>query len=396
MSARPTSHKLVRRGMAVGVYTAVLIALGAALLTGGSNGAAPTVRLIVERSGAGVVHGALSCPSHAGPCTATVSRGTTLTLTAAAAPGSRFRGWSGTCTGRGVCRVTLDADQTVTATFVRHRPPARHHAKPVIPPPPPPVAPHITRERVLTLTINAAGPGSVDLCDGVRSCSRAYEPGTQVAVTARPYARGAFHRWDGCVAYGATCRVAMTRDRTVTAHFLRTVVLTTSLTGDARLDIRGRDACGGGCTFRRGARAKLRVTHAARAVVKWTGARCDGDTCTVRMTRDRTVKAAISDPPRVRQTWHAPHRSKKPTLSAVPAHTLDVRTSPGGSVQVGGVRCQGVAPCRHEYAHGARLVLVAEPDPGAAFVGWAGCPDATGSACDVVLTSDRAVIAMFG
>jgi hypothetical protein len=472
MSARPTPHRIVRRGMAVAVYTAVLIALGAALLTGGSDGAAPTAHLIVERSGAGTVYGAISCPPHSGPCTAMVTKGTSLALTATAAPGSRFRGWSGACTGRHVCRITLDADRTVTATFVKRPPPARHHTPPLVLSPPPPVALHIdhqgagrgtmallggarcsgdctigiTRGDVLTLTaeaaagsrfagwtapavcrattacdvqvrgemtvaarfsavspprkrftltLEAAGPGSVDLCDGARACSRTYDAGTQVALTARPHAHGAFRRWDGCTAYGATCRVAMTRDRTVTVRFLHTVVLTTSLTGDARLDIRGHGACGHGCTFRRGARAKLRVTHAARAGVKWVGARCDGDTCTVRMTRDRTVTAAVSDRPRVTQTWDAPHPSDGAALNAAPVHTLDVRTSPGGSVQIGAVRCQGVAPCRHQYAHGSVLTLVAVPDPGAAFVGWAGCPDATGNHCEVVFTSDRAVIAIF-
>jgi uncharacterized repeat protein (TIGR02543 family) len=458
--------------MAVAVYTAVLIALGAALLTGGSNGAAPTAHLTVERTGAGTVHGALSCPPHAGPCSATVTKGTTLTLTADAASGSRFRGWSGACTGRDVCRVTLDADRTVTATFVKRRPPARVHPPPVILSPPPPVALHIdhqgaghgtvavlggarcsgdctiaiTRGEVLTLTAEAragyrfdgwtapqacrasttcdvqvraemtvaarfsavspprkrftltlatAGPGSVDLCHGTRACARTYDAGTQVALTARPHAHGAFQRWDGCTAYGATCRVAMTRDRTVTVHFLRTVVLTTSLAGDARIDVRGRGACGHGCTFRRGARAELRVTHGARAGVKWTGVRCDGDTCTVPMTRDRTVTAAISAPPRVTQTWHAVQPSGGAALNATPAHTLDVRTSPGGSVQIGAVRCRGVTPCRHQYAHGTVLALVAVPDPGAEFVRWGGCPDATDTTCEVVFTSDRAVIAIF-
>jgi hypothetical protein len=41
MSARSTPHTIVRRGMAVAAFTAALIALGAALLTGGSDGAAP-------------------------------------------------------------------------------------------------------------------------------------------------------------------------------------------------------------------------------------------------------------------------------------------------------------------------------------------------------------------
>ena len=43
---------------------------------------------------------------------------TTATLTATAATGSTFTGWSGgVCTGTGSCIVTLDKSKTVTATF---------------------------------------------------------------------------------------------------------------------------------------------------------------------------------------------------------------------------------------------------------------------------------------
>jgi hypothetical protein len=174
-----------------------------------------------------------------------------------------------------------------------------------------------------TLTLRATGPGAVDLCHGARACSRTYLAGTRVAVAARPFAHGAFRRWHGCRAHGVTCRVAITRDRTLTARF-----------------------------------------------------------------RHR-------DPARGKQTWQAPDRGKPPALAGEPTHALDVRTTPGGAVQVGTVRCQGVAPCRHEFAHGTLVTLVAEPDPGAAFVRWAACPDATGDTCRIVLTGDRAVMAIF-
>jgi Divergent InlB B-repeat domain len=50
-------------------------------------------------------------------CTETVAPGTAMVLTAAAAAGSTFAGWSGGCTGTGTCAVTLNANATVTATF---------------------------------------------------------------------------------------------------------------------------------------------------------------------------------------------------------------------------------------------------------------------------------------
>ena len=43
--------------------------------------------------------------------------GTAVSLSAAAAPGSAFAGWSGACSGKTACSVNLDSDKSVTATF---------------------------------------------------------------------------------------------------------------------------------------------------------------------------------------------------------------------------------------------------------------------------------------
>jgi hypothetical protein len=51
-------------------------------------------------------------------CTAHFPAGVTVTLTASATDGTKpFLGWSGACTGRDACSVTLDADQSVSALF---------------------------------------------------------------------------------------------------------------------------------------------------------------------------------------------------------------------------------------------------------------------------------------
>jgi hypothetical protein len=50
-------------------------------------------------------------------CDETYPAGTEVTLTATAAIGSVFGGWSGDCTGSGPCTVTLGEARSVTATF---------------------------------------------------------------------------------------------------------------------------------------------------------------------------------------------------------------------------------------------------------------------------------------
>ena len=50
-------------------------------------------------------------------CQANFSSGQQVTLTATAASGSTFGGWSGACTGSGSCTVTMNQARSVTATF---------------------------------------------------------------------------------------------------------------------------------------------------------------------------------------------------------------------------------------------------------------------------------------
>ncbi|MBI1736724.1 MAG: hypothetical protein HYR51_16280, partial [Candidatus Rokubacteria bacterium] len=52
-------------------------------------------------------------------CAANFSIGQTVTLTASAASGSVFAGWSGACSGTGSCTVTMNAAKSVTATFAK-------------------------------------------------------------------------------------------------------------------------------------------------------------------------------------------------------------------------------------------------------------------------------------
>lgn len=82
-----------------------------------SAGPPPQEMLTVSTGGTGsgtVTGSGISCP---GTCTGTYSQGAVVTLTSAAASGSMFSGWSGTCSGTGTCAVTMNAAESVRATF---------------------------------------------------------------------------------------------------------------------------------------------------------------------------------------------------------------------------------------------------------------------------------------
>jgi glucose/arabinose dehydrogenase len=80
---------------------------------------APAFSLTVSEAGTGSgtvtsSPAGINCP---GTCTANYNSGTVVTLTAAAASGSTFTGWSGACSGTGTCSVTMSVAKSVTATF---------------------------------------------------------------------------------------------------------------------------------------------------------------------------------------------------------------------------------------------------------------------------------------
>jgi Fibronectin type III domain/PASTA domain/Divergent InlB B-repeat domain len=105
---------------------------------------APRFTLTVSKSGTGSGTvtsgvGGLNCGA---TCSADFDARTSVTLTAAAASGSTFAGWSGACTGSGGCTVTMDAAKTVTAAFGLQATP---------PPPKPPVKCVVPNVRLKTL-----------------------------------------------------------------------------------------------------------------------------------------------------------------------------------------------------------------------------------------------------
>ena len=68
-------------------------------------------------TGSGTVAGSPPGINCGGTCQFAYIQGNVVTLTPTAAAGSTFAGWSGDCTGTGVCTVTMSQARSVTATF---------------------------------------------------------------------------------------------------------------------------------------------------------------------------------------------------------------------------------------------------------------------------------------
>lgn len=88
------------------------------LAKGGSSSQSYSLMVTKAGDGQGTVNadsGALKCGT---VCQGVYSGGTRVILSAAPSIGSTFSGWSGTCTGTGSCILAINANNSVTATFV--------------------------------------------------------------------------------------------------------------------------------------------------------------------------------------------------------------------------------------------------------------------------------------
>lgn len=84
---------------------------------GGGNPDSFTLTVTKAGAGSGTVTSSPSGINCGNTCSANYSIGASVTLTATAASGSTFGGWSGACSGTGTCTVSMTAARSVTANF---------------------------------------------------------------------------------------------------------------------------------------------------------------------------------------------------------------------------------------------------------------------------------------
>jgi membrane-bound inhibitor of C-type lysozyme len=225
-----------------------------------------TLTITQEGNGNGTVTGA-----------GTHNFGTTVTVSATAATGSTFSGWSGPngaecATGS----VTMNASKSCTATFTLQTFP-------------------------LTVTVLGSGSGVVTSSpNGINckpTCQANFEFGT-VTLTAVPNPGSDFTSWSGCdTTNGTSCTVNMNAAKSVTATFtLQTFSLTVTIGGTGGGTVTS-DPIGINC------RSTCQADFEAGTVIltaapdlgsdfSWSG--CDsvnGATCTVNMNAAKSVQA---------------------------------------------------------------------------------------------------------
>jgi hypothetical protein len=131
-------------------------------------------------------------------CSASFNSGTPVSLTAAPVSGWSFQGWGGACSGTGTCSLTMNADQSVSASFS----PATY-----------------------TLSVAVAGsPGSrvtssSSAIDCGSTCSANFTAGTQVTLIATPDYAWGLAGWGGACSGIGGCSVTMNADTSISATF---------------------------------------------------------------------------------------------------------------------------------------------------------------------------------
>jgi hypothetical protein len=304
-----------------------------------------TLRVTKTGSGTGSVTGAgITCGV---TCNADSDDGTSVTLTANAAAGSRFTGWSGDCSGSGNCTVTMSQARNVTATFVA----------------------------VYTLTVTKTGSGSVSgtAIDCGAACSSDYDDGTSVTLTATASARSRLTGWSGaCSGSGMTCTVTMTQARDVAANFVALYTLTVTKTGSGGSVTGTGVDCGATCNtdYDDGTLVALSATAAAGSrFAGWSGACSGSSSCTVTMSQARNVTATF-----------------------IAVYTLTVTKTGSGSVSGTTIECG--AACSSDHDDGSSVTLTATASAGSRFTGWSGACSGSGN-CTVTMSQARNVTAHF-
>ncbi len=183
-------------GACLGAGACTVTMTQARSVTATFTGNPQTVTVSLAGDGAGSVASNPAGIACGGDCAETYPYNTSVTLTASAAGGSTFIGWSGDCSGTGSCTVTTIQARNVAATF---------SANP------------------RTLTVNVTGSGTVSSTPAGISCNptctATFPSTTSVTLTATAGVGSTFSGWSGDCTGPSACTVSMNQARSINASF---------------------------------------------------------------------------------------------------------------------------------------------------------------------------------
>ncbi|GAM08162.1 thermophilic serine proteinase [Geobacter sp. OR-1] len=327
---------------------------------------APSYLLEVKLSGSGTVHSSpapdVNCSSSS--CRQSYANVSVVTLTATPAPGFVFSGWSGDCSGMETCMVTMNQDQSITATFIPTYP--------------------------LNVTVSGSGTvhssPSTDISCSSGTCSKTYPSGSVVTLTASPSTDYLFTGWSGACGGTGDCTVTMDAATAVTASFInpnhRTLSVTVSGSGTVHSSPSPDINCSSGtCTvsYMVGSAVTLSVVPSAGFVFSgWTGDCSGTDTCTVPMDQAKSATAIFTKTSSLLSVSIILSRG---TVHSSPLPDIDCTTG----------------TCTQWYDLGTNATLTASPGPVSYFGGWTGACSGSGTnnACMVTMNQDQGVGAIF-
>jgi hypothetical protein len=328
------------------------------------------LNVALSGTGSGTVTSGDSMINCGSNCSATYAFGANVTLTATAAAGSAFAGWSGgMCSGStDPCSLTVTGNDTETAVFNQ------------IP------------SETLMVGLSGTGSGTVTSSpSGINCgsmCSANFQQGTQVTLTANPDANSTFAGWSGggCSGTG-TCVTTLNAAASVTATFTEnTFPLTISETGNGSGQVTSNPAginCSASsnqCSFTYNSGTVVKLTASASAgstFAGWSGGGCSGTaSCSVTMSAAMNVTA---------------------NFTQIPTNMLTIAETGGGTGMVtsnpSGINCGST--CMASFTTGTQITLVGKKTGNSTFAGWSGGQCVGTQPCTLTLNADTTVTANF-
>jgi uncharacterized repeat protein (TIGR01451 family)/uncharacterized repeat protein (TIGR02543 family) len=295
-----------------------------------------TLTVSIAGDGSGAVSGTPDGIDCGGDCSEALSAGTPVTLTAVAAAGSTFSGWSGGLSGStNPATIVVDSDKHVTATFT------------------------IESEPSYTLTVHVAGDGEVTPTGG------AYTAGTVVPVTATASAGWVFSGWSGDLS-GSTnpTSILIDGDKNITATFTAESTPSHNLTVNV---VGNGSVLPNGGTFTAGTLLPITATSSAGWVFSsWSGD-LSGSTnpTTILIDGDKVITATFTE--------------------ELTTYGLAIHVVGEGSV----------TPTDGAFTAGEMVPLTATASAGWGFSGWSGDLSGSTNPTLILMDGDKSITANF-